>query len=105
MSTDIIVLLSWAVFVIALQVWLFMATPPKKFIKKYSRLLLLHSMLPFVKTWKKQIEADDVEAIQQYRKRAIPYLFLLVLSWIILCTYFYLRYLTEVKSLVEVGKG
>lgn len=103
MSTDSIVFLSWAVLVIALQLWLFVAAPPKTLVKKYSRLVLLRSMLPFVKTWKKNVEAVDIEAIQRYRKRAIPYLFILVLSGILVCTYFYLRYLTEVKSLLETG--
>jgi len=105
MSTDNIVLVSWGVLIIALQVWLFLAVPPKNLIKKYSRLLLLRSMLPFAKTWKRSIEAPDIEAIQRYRKRAIPYLLILVLSGIILCTYFYFRYMTEVKSLLETGGG
>ncbi len=104
MSTDNIVLVSWGVLIIALQVWLFLAAPPKTLVKKYSRLLLLRSMLP-TKTGQRNIEVADIEAIRRYRKRAIPYLFILVLSSIVLCTYFYLRYLKEVKSLLETGGG
>ena len=100
MSTDNIFLLAWAVFMIALQVWLFLATPPKTVVNKYSRLLLVRSMLPFVKTWRNNIEACDMDAIQRYRRRAVPYLFILALSWIVLCVYFYLRYRAELKSLL-----
>ena len=99
MSTDNIVLLAWAVFVIVLQVWLFLAVPPKTVVNKYSRLLLVRSMLPFVKTWRRNIEASDMEAVQRYRKRAVAYLFMLFLSGIVLCLYFYLRYRAELKSL------
>lgn len=102
MSTDNIVLLSWAVLIIGLQVWLFMAAPPKKLVKKYSGLILLRSILPS-KTWQRNIDAADVELVQRYRKRVIPYLFILVLSGIVVGTYFYLRYLMEIKSLLETG--
>jgi hypothetical protein len=100
MSTDSFFLLSWAAFVIVLQVWLFMAAPPKTIVNKYSRLLLLRSMLPFVKTWRRNVEPSDMDVIQRYRRRAVPYLFMLVVSWIVLCAYFYLRYRAELKSLV-----
>jgi len=100
MSTDSIFLLAWAAFMIVLQVWLFLAAPPKTIVNKYSRLLLVRSMLPFEKTWRQNIEPSDMAAIQRYRRRAVPYLFILLLSWIVLCGYFYLRYRAELKSLM-----
>ncbi len=99
---DAAVLLFWAVLVIGLQVWLYKAAPPKTFVQKYSWRVLFLSMLPLVTTWKARIELADTETVQKYRKRAAVYLFILVLSLILVCTYFYLRYLKEVG---EIGGG
>ena len=105
MSTDVIVLVAWTAMVIALQVWLFMAVPPKDTVKKYSRAALLRSLLSFTNTWTNNFDAVDIDAIQRYRTKAIRYLFIVILSSIALCIYFYLRYLTEVEALRKLGRG
>jgi len=84
-------LVIWTVLVIAMQVWLFKAAPPKEFIRKYSRRILLLSIIPFMSSWKNIVEPGDVEIIERYRKKMFWYVFIVVVSGATVCTYLYLQ--------------
>jgi len=94
MLADGTLLVIWAVLVIAMQIWLFKAAPPKEFIKKYSRTMLLLSIIPFMNSWRNSVEPGDMEIIERYRKEAIRYVFILIVSGTLVCTYLYLKHVS-----------
>lgn len=91
-------LVIWTVLIIATQVWLFKAAPPKDFIKKYSRRMLLLSIIPFMNSWKNSVEPGDMKIIERYRKRVIQYVFILVVSGALVCAYLYLKWIISMAS-------
>ena len=93
MSADVIILLnllfvifSVAVFFI-LVVWVGKALPCGDTRKKYSGSIFLQSLPPFWKSWKGEVEPNDLDAIERFGKamfRLIAFIWLLLIISLIL---------------------
>jgi hypothetical protein len=86
------VFLIFVAAIIVMQVWLFKAFPPKKITNKYSKTILLLSVIPLVNKWKNAVDpGDDMDAILKYRRAVIRFSLLVVISFFFLCIYLYLK--------------
>jgi len=94
MLLDISLAIAWAILQIPLGIWLFKAKPSKDIASKYSKLVVLQSTVPLLKSWRKKIDAADVKIFEEYRKRVlIQYYLCFVLPILLFFAYLYIKYI------------
>ena len=81
--------------------------PPKEIIKKYPRSTIAKSIcVPFLESWKKDVEPDHIEAIERYAKsgRALIVALLVFISISSIIRYLQVVYLLGVVEGLTVGE-
>jgi hypothetical protein len=56
---------------IGIGIWANMAKPTKSIVKKYSRKTQTLATLPFYRSWDRNIDASDLAAFTEYRRRML----------------------------------
>jgi len=75
----------WLVAETLIVIWMFKAKPDKNLKGKYPRKVIILSQLPFGKSWKKNVDKDDVKYLQIYQRRIrVWYLSLMIPFFIIM---------------------
>ena len=76
---------AWIVAETLIVIWMFKAKPDKNIRDKYPRKVIILSQLPFGKSWRKNIDKDDVRLLQTYQHRIrVWYLSLMIPFFLIM---------------------
>ena len=92
---EIIFLVLWGAALWGVGMWVWKSGPPQELIKKYRKVMLLDSLIPFYK-WRKQVAPSDLPILEQYRKRNLVFRAVIFVPLLLFWVDLYFRYLHPV---------